>query len=118
MAPPRKYSDELRRRAVRRYRDSAPRPSIRSLASDLGVHPEALRTWVRQDEADRAQRHVPYGPVRERPDTVDPPAAPAEADVEIRRLRAENVALRCDNDFLLAACAFFARRFDPTVTRS
>lgn len=52
MAAPRKYSFELRERAVRMYRTSAPKPQIKKLAVDLGVHPEALRGWIRQAEAD------------------------------------------------------------------
>ncbi|WP_079049262.1 transposase [Streptomyces torulosus] len=48
MAAPRKYSLELRERAVRRYRTSDPKPQIKKLAVDLGVHPEALRGWIRQ----------------------------------------------------------------------
>ncbi|MCX4461058.1 transposase (plasmid) [Streptomyces sp. NBC_01340] len=43
MAAPRKYSLELRERAVRMYRTSDPKPQIKKLAVDLGVHPEALR---------------------------------------------------------------------------
>lgn len=43
MAAPRKYSLELRERAVRMYRTAEPKPQIKKLAVDLGVHPEALR---------------------------------------------------------------------------
>ena len=42
---PRKYPLELRERAVRLVFESG-RP-IRQVARDLGVHHEALRTWVR-----------------------------------------------------------------------
>ncbi|UGT67732.1 transposase [Nocardia gipuzkoensis] len=38
MAAPRKYPDELRARAVRLYRESDPKPTIRKLAEQLGVH--------------------------------------------------------------------------------
>jgi len=38
--------DELRARAVRLYRWSDPKPVIRQLAAQLGVHHEALRNWV------------------------------------------------------------------------
>ena len=46
MSRPRKYSDELRERAVRLYFESD-RP-IAHVAHDLGIHREALRQWVRQ----------------------------------------------------------------------
>ncbi|GAA2599730.1 hypothetical protein GCM10010435_93960 [Winogradskya consettensis] len=52
MAAPKKYPDELRRRAVRLYRESDPKPVIRRLAERLGVHPEALSNWIEQDQAD------------------------------------------------------------------
>ena len=45
-AAPKKYPDELRTRAVRLYRESNPKPVIRRLAEQLGVHHEALRNWV------------------------------------------------------------------------
>ncbi|WP_141721556.1 transposase [Micromonospora citrea] len=37
---PKKYPDELRERAVRWYRESDPKPVIRQLARQLGVHHE------------------------------------------------------------------------------
>jgi transposase len=54
MARPRKYSDELRERAVRFYFESD-RP-IAHVARDLGIHKEASRQWVRQAEADHGRR--------------------------------------------------------------
>lgn len=98
MAAPKKYPDELRERAVRLYRESEPRPVIRRLAEQLGVHHEALRNWIRQDEADRGRR-------TDRPTT-------AEVE-ELRRLRKENAELRRANEILKAASAFFAQEMDP-----
>jgi transposase len=100
MAAPRKYSDELRVRAVREVASSG-RP-IAHVARDLGVHPEALRNWVRQGEADRGER-------ADRPST--------ETAEEMRRLRAENAELRRANEILKAASAFFAREIDQPRTR-
>ena len=51
---PRKYSDELRERAVRLVFESK-RP-IAHVAQDLGIHKESLRNWVRQAEADSGRR--------------------------------------------------------------
>ncbi len=99
MAAPKKYPDELRARAVRLYRESDPKPVIRRLAEQLGVHHEALRNWIRQDQADHGERH-------------DCPAT-AETE-ELRRLRKENAELRRANEILKAASAFFAQEMDPT----
>ena len=90
MAAPRKYPDELRERALRLYGDSNPRPVIRRLAEQLGVRHEALRTWIRQDEAYCGER-------ADRPTT-------AETE-ELRRLRKENAELRRANEILKAARA-------------
>ena len=72
MAAPKKDPDELRARAVRLYRESDPKPTIRRLAEQLNVHHEALRNWIRQAEADAGER-------RDRPTT--------EMAEENRRLR-------------------------------
>ncbi|HWG98525.1 MAG TPA: transposase [Pilimelia sp.] len=103
MAAPKKYPDELRQRAVRLYRESDPKPVVRRLAEQLGVHPEALRNWIRQDEADRGERD-------DRPTT--------EMVEENRRLRKEVAELRRANEILKAASAYFASELDPTRHRS
>lgn len=46
MPAPRKYPLELRERAVRMYRTAEPKPVIRRMAEELGVHHEALRGWI------------------------------------------------------------------------
>ncbi|MFC6094985.1 transposase [Saccharothrix lopnurensis] len=99
MAPPKKYPDELRSRAVRLYRESDPKPVIRRLAEQLGVHHEALRNWIRQDEADRGERG-------DRPTGTE--------SEELRRLRKENAELKRANEILKTASAFFAAEPDPT----
>ena len=103
MAHRRSTPDELRARAVRLYRESDPKPVIRTLAEQLGVHPEALRNWIRQDEADRGERH-------DRPTT--------DMVEENRRLRQEVAELRRANEILKAASAYFASELDPTRRRS
>ena len=79
MAAPKKYPTELRERAVRLYFESDPRPVVRRLTEQLGIHHEALRTWIRQAQADRGER-------------TDQPTTP-EIE-ELRRLRRENTELR------------------------
>ncbi|MCX4516031.1 transposase [Streptomyces sp. NBC_01619] len=83
MAASRKYPLELRERAVRLYRTAEPKPQIKRLAIELGVHPEALRSWIRQTEADRGER--------------DDRLTSAEKE-ELAKLRAENKELRRANE--------------------
>ena len=100
MAGQRKYPDELRERATRLVMESG-RP-IAHVAQDLGVHKEALRTWVRQAEADTGKR-------RDRLTT-------AERE-ELAVLRKECAELRRANEILKAASAYFARELDPPRPR-
>ena len=100
MAAPRKYPQELRERAVRLARESD-RP-LAQIAKDLGVHREALRLWVRQDEADRGGR-VDQLSVVERQ--------------ELARLRKENAELKRANEILKAASALFAKELDRPRTK-
>jgi transposase len=100
MARPRKYSDELRERAVRFYFESN-RP-IAHVAQDLGIHKEALRQWVRQAEADSGRRR----------DLL----TSAERD-ELKKLRKEVSELRRANAILKDAPVYFAQELDPTRRR-
>ncbi|MGW4569482.1 transposase [Streptomyces sp. NPDC004561] len=102
MPAPRKYPLELRERAVRMYRAAEPKPVIRRMAEDLGVHHEALRNWIRQAEADAGER--------------DDMLTSAERE-ELAALRKENVQLKRANEVLRTASAFFAAQLDPTRPR-
>jgi transposase len=85
------------------YRESDPKPVIKRLAEQLNVHPEALRNWIRQDQADRGERD-------DRPST--------DMLEENRRLRKEVAELRRVNEILKAASSYFAQELDPTRRRS
>ena len=100
MPAPKKYPDELRERAVRLVFESK-RP-IAHVATDLGVHKEALRSWVRQAERDSGGRQDGLTSV--------------ERD-ELCRLRGEVKQLRKANEILKAASVFFACELDPTRAR-
>ena len=94
-----KYPLELRERAVAMYRAAEPKSVIRQLARDLGVHPEALRNWIRQDQADQGER-------TDRPTTAE--------RQELAALRKEVAELRRANEILRVASAFFARELCAT----
>jgi transposase len=101
MAAQRKYSEELRDRATRMAvelrSDPATRPgALQRVGAQLGIHPEALRTWVRQAEIDGGSR-----------------PGPTSADSgRITELERENRELRRANLILRQASAFFAAELD------
>jgi transposase len=106
MPAQRKYPEELRERAVKmvmeiRARDGKGRGEIARVAGQLGVHREALRTWIRQAEIDGGKR----------PGTTTADAA------RIAELERENRELRRANEILKAASAYFARELDPKLPR-
>lgn len=97
MAPPRKYSEELRDRATRMVLEARQDPArkvgaIKRIADQLGVHPEALRNWLKQAEIDGGTRPGT---------TTDEAARIAELEREVRELRRAN-------DILKTSAAFFA----------
>ena len=101
MAAPRKYPDELRERATRLVVEARRDPAsaagaIKRIADQLGVHPEALRTWVKQVETDDGTR----------PGTTSPDTA------RIAELERENRELRRANQILKSAASFFAAELD------
>ena len=100
MARPRKYPIELRGRAVRLVFESG-RP-IAHVAQDLGVHKEALRTWVRQERANRGERR----------DLLT-----SDERQRLKELERENRELRRANEILKAASAYFATELDPIRRR-
>ena len=100
MSRPSKYSPEFRERAVRLARES--QNSISQVARDLGMHPETLRLWVRQDEANDGSR-------ADRLATVE--------REELVTLRREVRDLRRANEILKAASVFFARELDQPRPR-
>lgn len=106
MPAQRKYPEELRERAVMmvfevRERDGKGRGELARVARQLGVHPEALRTWVRQAEID--------GGIR--------PGTTTEESRRITELERENREVRRANEILKAASAYFARELDPRLPR-
>ena len=101
MAAPRKYPDELRERATRMAVEARLDPATRAgafrrVGEQLGIHPETLRTWVRQAEIDEGHR-----------------AGTTTSDAQrLLELEKENRELRRANAILKSASAFFAAELD------
>jgi transposase-like protein len=102
MPAPRKYPLELRERAVRMYRTAEPKPVIRRMAEELGVHHEALRNWIRQAEADAGERN----------DILT-----TEEKDELAQLRREVRELHGRTRSCGRPRPFFAAQLDPTRPR-
>jgi transposase len=101
MAAPRKYPAELKERATRLAMEARNDPAARAgvfkrVGDQLGVHPEALRTWVRDAEVDEGLR----------------PGVPSAEAARIAELERENRELRRANTILKQASAFFAAEID------
>jgi transposase len=101
MAAPRKYPDELRERATRLAVEARRDPAsaggaIKRIADQFGVHPEALRTWVKQAETDDGARS----------------GATSADEVRIAELERENRELRRANQILKSAASFVAAELD------
>jgi len=106
MVAQRKYPEELRERAVKmvlevREREGKGHGELARVGRQLGVHPEALRSWLQQSEIDRGQL----------------PGITTEDKRRIAELERETRELRRANEILKAASAYFARELDPRLPR-
>ena len=75
---------------------------IPRVARQLGIGSESLRTWVAQAEVDGGRR----------------PGVTTAEQQRIAELERAVRELRCANEILKAASAFFARELDPRPPRS
>ena len=99
MGRPRKYSPEVRERAVRlvfdhEHQHDSQWAAIRSVAEQIGCTAETLRHWVRQAERDVGRR----------------PGLSTEERARMKELEREVRELRRANEILRKASAFFRRR--------
>lgn len=106
MPAPKKYTDELRERAVRlvfelRKSSGQKQGAIARVADRLGVNRETLRNWVNQAEVDSGTR----------------PGTSTADGQRIAELERENRELKRANEILRAASAFFARELDPRLPK-
>jgi transposase len=85
------YPPEFRREAVQMVRSGR---SVKDVAKSLGMTPQSLRNWVRQEQVDRHER--------------DDGLTTAERE-ELRELRRKVRRLEQERDLLKRAAAFFAR---------
>ena len=98
MGRPRKYSPEVRERAVRlvfdhEHQHESQWAAIRSVAEKIGCTAETLRHWVRQAERDTGRR----------------PGLTTEERDQLKTLERENRELKRANEILRKASAFFAQ---------
>ncbi len=98
MGKPKKYSQEVRERAVRLVLENEEEhgsrwAAIRSISEKIGCTPETLRKWVLQAERDAGRREGLTTSERE----------------ELKALKRENKELKRANEILRKASAFFAQ---------
>ena len=85
------YPDDFRREAIELLRQGR---TPGELSKSLGVSPQTLRNWRRQDQVDRHDRDD---------------GLTSDEREELRRLRRENARLVQERDLLKRAAAFFAK---------
>ena len=84
-----------------RKRDGKGHGELARVGRQLGIHPEALRSWVKQAEIDGGAR----------------PGTTTGNNQRIAELEREVRELRRANEILKAASAYFARELDPRLPR-
>ncbi len=94
------YPSEFKAEAVALYR-SRPGATIKSLAADLGVNHETLRSWIRKDER---RAGAPTG-AGARQAVVPSPASPEGENAALRKRVRD---LEEERDILRKAAKYFA----------
>lgn len=97
----RKYSPEMRERALRMLAEAQPEhpnmmSAVRHVAGLLGMSPETLRLWQRRHEVNAGVK----------------PGVTTDAAQRIKQLEQEVSELRKANEILKAASVFFAKELD------
>ena len=98
MSTSKRYSPELRERAVRLVFEHASQhesqwAALESIAAKIGCTAETLRKWIRQAERDEGRR----------------PGLTTDERERLKALERENQELRRANEILRKASAFFAQ---------
>jgi transposase len=101
MAATKRYSPEVRERAVRlvfehQHEHASQWSAIVSISSKFGMTPQTLCSWVRQAERDTGRRSGLSSEERQR----------------LKELERENRELRRANEILKSASSFFAAELD------
>jgi len=96
-----KYPPELKERAVRmvlEWRQARGRDTggLHEVASQLGVHHESIRNWLKRQEIDAGER----------------PGLTTEERERMKQLERENFELRRANEILKSAATFFGAELD------
>jgi transposase len=90
----RSFSREFKLEAIKLVRERG--VSVAQAARDLDVHPNVLRKWVRDFEADPQQAFPGQGKMK-------------PEQLELERLRREVRKLKAERDILKKAAAYFAK---------
>ena len=90
--PKQAYTDEFKELAVKRVADGQ---SIPATAKELGVNDQSLRNWVKAAAA---------GKLKGAGSKIVTPE-----QMELTRLRAENIRLKRENEIIKKAAAYFAK---------
>ena len=91
----RKYTREFKESAIELYQSHSEEKSAKDVADELGISPENMRRWIRENEEGEKNNQIVF------------PGQGNPRDEEVARLKKENADLRETNEILKKAMAFF-----------
>ena len=98
MGKRRKYTREFKESAIELYQSHSEEKSAKDVADEMGISPENLRRWIRENEEGEKNNMAVF------------PGHGNPRDEEVSRLRKEVADLRETNEILKKAMAFFVVR--------